>query len=91
MLIGRIRPVETRTITVHGESLAEINTLAEQQVPAGWELAAVPPVMHMGTPRVTADARIERRDGTQEIEAADMGALEAKIPDGWRLLSIRMV
>lgn len=33
---------------------------------------------------MTAEGTIARRDGVTEIEADDMAALEAKVPDGYR-------
>lgn len=37
MLIGLIRPIETHTITLKGEELAELEAL----VPEGWRLLSV--------------------------------------------------
>lgn len=39
----------------------------------------------------TIEARWQRRDGIEEIEADDMAALAAKVPDGWQMLSVRSV
>lgn len=89
MLTGLIRPVETRTITVEGDSLADIHTKLTAQVPAGWELTAAPVSMTAGSTALKATGTIERRDGIREIEADTMTQLEAQVPDGWRLLSVR--
>lgn len=89
MLTGTIRPIEARTVTVEGESLAEITTILTEQTAPGWELTAAPVAMAKGTTTMTATAVFERRDGLRDIEADDMPALEAKVPDGWLLLSVR--
>ncbi|WP_144834131.1 hypothetical protein [Microbacterium sp. BH-3-3-3] len=89
MLIGSIRPVETRTATVEAHSLAEAHELLEQQCPPGFDLANVPVQMGKGTTLLTAVGTYVRRDGGREIEAADRPGLDAQIPDGWELVSIR--
>lgn len=89
MLTGLIRPVETRTITVEGDSLADVHAKLTAQVPAGWELTAAPVSMVKGSTLIKATGTMERRDGIREIEADTMSQLEAKVPDGWMLLSVR--
>lgn len=37
----------------------------------------------------SVEGKFQRRDGTQELEAENMDALQAKIPEGWQLLSVR--
>lgn len=91
MLIGSIRPVETRTATVEAHSLAEAHELLEQQCPRGFDLANVPVQMGKGTTLLTAVGTYVRRDGGREIEAADRAALDAQVPDGWALVSVRTV
>lgn len=89
MLTGLIRPVETRTVDVEGDSLADVHAKIIAQVPAGWELTKAPVTMTAGSTALAATGTIERRDGVREIEADTMAGLEAKLPDGWRLLSVR--
>ncbi|MBW9093090.1 hypothetical protein JNB62_05295 [Microbacterium jejuense] len=89
MLIGRIRPLETRTIEVEGDSLAALQAAVDAQLPDGWAATNVPAAMPKGSHLLTSTATITRMDGVQEIEADDMAALEAKVPQGWRLLSVR--
>ncbi|MGN7861438.1 hypothetical protein ACTJI8_12730 [Microbacterium sp. 22303] len=91
MLIGMIRPRETRTITVQGEELDEIQDLIRAQSPAGWETTSAPVTMAKKDTTMTAEGTIARRDGVTEIEADDMAALQAKIPDDYQLLSVRRV
>ncbi|OZB80603.1 hypothetical protein [Microbacterium sp. 13-71-7] len=91
MLIGLIRPRETRTITVQAEELDEIQDLIREQSPAGWETVSAPVSMSKKDTMMTAEGTIARRDGVTEIEADDMAALEAKVPDGYQLLSVRRV
>lgn len=89
VLIGRIRPVESRTGTVEAHSLAEAHELLEAQCPDGFELANVPVTMGKGTTLLTAVGTYVRRDGVREIEASDRAALDAQVPDGWALITIR--
>jgi len=91
VLIGMICPRETRTITVQAEELDEIQDLIREQSPAGWGTVSAPVSMSKKDTMMTAEGTIARRDGVTEIEADDMAALEAKIPDGYQLLSVRRV
>lgn len=47
--------------------------------------------MTNGTPVRSVEGKFERRDGEREIEADDMAALEAQVPEGWQVLSVRRV
>ncbi|WP_336642353.1 hypothetical protein [Microbacterium sp. MMO-56] len=89
MLTGLIRPHETRTIDVEGHYLADIQAQLDDATPAGWVLTSAPVAMVKGSTLMTATGTIERHDETREIEADTMPALEARVPDGWRLLSVR--
>lgn len=91
MLIGRIRPNETRTINIEGDSLEALAAAVEAQIPTGWVATDVPAAMPKGSQMLTSTATIARRDGVQEIEADDMAALDAKVPEGWQLLDVRSV
>lgn len=89
MLIGMIRLVETRTRDVAGEGL---ESLAEQlTAPPGWELISAPALPTKGKTELHATGTFARRDAIREIEAEDRAGLDAQIPDGWQLLSIRRV
>jgi len=88
MLIGRIRPVETRTFEVQGESLAALRAAVDAQLPDGWVVTDVPASMPKGSQLLTSTAKIARRDGVEQIEADDLPALEAKVPEGWQLLGV---
>lgn len=91
VLTGSIRPVETRTVTVEAHSLAEAHELLEAQRPDGFELANAPVTMGKGTTLLTATGTYVRRDGVREITGADRAAIDAQIPDGWALITIRAV
>jgi hypothetical protein len=88
MLIGRIRPVETRTVDVEGPSLEALSAAVAAQLPAGWVATDIPAAMPKGSQLLTSTATMGRRDGVEQIEADDMAALEAKVPEGWQLLSV---
>lgn len=76
MLIGRIRPVETRTLEMPTD-VEDVAAAMTPMLPSGWEIQS---------PKERVIVRI---DGVQEIEAEDMPTLEGKVPDGWQLLSVR--
>lgn len=88
-MIGTIRPVETRTVNVEAHSLADVHTALEQQRPDGFELTDAPVRMSNGTTALTATGTFARRDGIREIEADARAGLDALIPDGWQLVSVR--
>lgn len=88
MLVGRIRPVETRTVDVAGASLEALSAAVTAQLSAGWVVTDVPAAMPKGSQLLTSTATMARRDGVEQIEADDMAALEAKVPEGWQLLSV---
>lgn len=88
-MIGTIRPVETRTADVQAHSLADVHTVLEQQRPDGFELTDAPVRMSNGTTALSATGTFARRDGIREIEADDLAALRASVPDGWELVAVR--
>lgn len=89
MYIGTIRPVETASIDLAGSSLEEIRRQAAAATPDGFHLVSVPVKMTAGSSELTATATFERRDGLRDIEADDRDALLARVPDGWKLVSMR--
>jgi len=89
MYIGTIRPVETRSVELTGHSLAEIREQARAATPEGFHLVGAPVNMIKGSTKLTATARFERRDGLRDIEADDRAALDAQVPEGWRLVNLR--
>lgn len=91
MLIGTIRPVETVTLEVEGETLAEIRAQLVAQTPPGFELTDAPARPMKGTTKLATVAKFQRRDGEREIEADDRAALQAKVPNGYRLLAVRVI
>jgi len=76
MLIGRIRPVETRTLDVPAD-VNDVGAAMTSMLPPGWEIQS------------PKDRTIVRVHGVEEIEAEDMQTLEGKVPEGWQLLSVR--
>lgn len=89
MLIGLIRPRDSQTFTVQGTELDEIQDLITARTTAGWETASAPVSMAKKDTMMTAEATVVRRDGLREIEAEDMDALRALVPEGYQLLSVR--
>jgi len=89
MLIGTIRPRETRTITVQGEELDEIQELVQAQTPDGWEIVTAPVAMSKKDTILTCEATIARRDGLQEVTGATLDEIRASTPDGFQLISVR--
>lgn len=91
MLIGLIRPVDTIELSASGKSLIDIRAALVAQLPPGFDLTDVPLATVKGSVEMTSQARAERIDGVREIQAETMPALEASIPEGYRLLSVRKV
>ncbi|KQZ04933.1 hypothetical protein ASD19_02625 [Microbacterium sp. Root53] len=89
MLIGVIRPTETRELSAEGATLDDVHRALEAQVPEGWQLTHAKVSMPKGSSALTATGRMARWGETREISAADMAALEAQVPEGWSLLAVR--
>lgn len=89
MLIGMIRPRGTSSTAVTGTSLEDVQEQLEALRPDGFELVNAPAEMIKGAALIKTTGTFERRDDVREIEADDMAALEAKVPDDWQLLSVR--
>ncbi|WP_091232681.1 hypothetical protein [Microbacterium sp. 3J1] len=89
MLVAMIRPRETATADVIGTTLEDVaEQLAAQRQP-GFDLVSSPVRMLKGEAKMEATGTFRRVDGIREIEADDMAALEARVPDGWQVLSVR--
>lgn len=91
MLIGTIRPTETRTVEVTGESLEDIQEKLEALRPEGFDLVKSTAHPVKGTMLLSSVGTFARRDGAREIEADDRASLDAKVPDGYELLTIRVL
>jgi len=89
VLIGTIRPRETTTLDVEGHALAELQETLEARAPAGFDLVDVPMKMTGGTTLLTSTGTFSRRDNVHDVEAPDMAARRAQVPDGWILLHVR--
>lgn len=89
MLTATIRPVETRTLELNGESGDVIREAVTEQMPDGWVIAGTKLKLDSHTASFNATVTITRRDGLQTIEAADMDSLHALVPDGWQMMNIR--
>lgn len=89
MLIGLMRPVESHSVDVEAADLAGIQTELEGQRPQGFDLVSAPVVMIKGAAVLKAKGTFQSRDRIEQIEADDMDALLAKVPEGWQLLNVR--
>ena len=89
MLIGLMRPVETQSFDIESFDLAGVQTQLEERRPPGFDLISAPVEMIKGAAILKAKGTFARRDQVQQIEADDMDALLAKVPDGWQLLNVR--
>lgn len=88
MLIATIRPSEKRAATVTGTEIPELRAQLVAEAPAGWEMVSAHVEMKPGGVRIV-EGKFQRRDEPREIEGDDMAALEAKVPEGWQMLSVR--
>lgn len=91
MLIALVRPTETVTVDVIGTTLEDVTAQLEAQKQPGFDLVPAPVRMLKGEAKMEATGTFKRVDGVREVEADDMGALTAKVPDGWEILSVRRV
>jgi hypothetical protein len=91
MLIGSIRPRETRTADVQGTSLEDVYSELEKERPVGFALVKAPVRMIKGAPIIEATGTFDRFDSPTDIEAEDLDALIERVPEGWQLLSVRRV
>jgi hypothetical protein len=91
MLIGSIRPRETRTADVQGTSLEDVYAQLEKERPEGFALVKAPVRMIKGAPIIETTGTFDRFDSPTDVEAEDLDALIRKIPEGWQLLSVRRV
>ena len=89
MLIALIRPVESSTADVIGTTLAEVIVELEQHRKPGFDLTSAPVRMLKGEAKMEAMGTFKRVDGIEQIEADDMASLRAKVPEGWRMLTVR--
>ncbi|MBT2486066.1 MULTISPECIES: hypothetical protein [unclassified Microbacterium] len=88
MLFALIRPAETRTATAEGTELPALREQLKGETPPGWDMVSAHVEMKPGGIRIV-EGKFRRRDEPQEIEAEDMVALEAQVPEGWEMLSVR--
>lgn len=84
-----MRPVETQSFDIESFDLAGVQTQLEEMRPPGFDLISAPVEMVKGAAVLRATGTFARRDQMQQIEADDMDALLAKVPDGWQLLNVR--
>ena len=91
MLIGLMRPVESRSVAVEAADLADVQVQLAAQRPEGFDLVSSPVEMIKGAAILKAVGTFARRDQVTEIEAEDMDSLRAKVPDGWQLLNVLKV
>ncbi|MBT2474465.1 hypothetical protein J7E68_07710 [Microbacterium sp. ISL-103] len=89
MLHALIRPVESSTADVIGTTLAEVIVELDQHRKPGFDLVSAPVRMLKGEAKMEATGTFKRVDGVREIDAEDMTALKAKVPDGWLMLTVR--
>ncbi|MBP1325327.1 hypothetical protein JOF28_000559 [Leucobacter exalbidus] len=88
MLHAMIRPVEEFKTEVKGEGLEEIYERLEEARPEGFDLILAPVAMAKGETAITAVGSFAKRDGLRVIEADNMVALRALLPEGWQMLNV---
>lgn len=83
-----IRRVETQQVEVSGEGLPEIQEKLCAATPKGFDLVSAPVAMAKASTAITAAGTFARRDEVREIEGATMADLQARTPEGWRMLYV---
>ncbi|MBP3978196.1 hypothetical protein [Microbacterium sp. BLY] len=89
MLVALIRPRGSSTVDVTGVSLEDVHTQLDAHRQPGYVLTSAPVRMLKGEAKMEATGTFQRVDGVEQIEADDMAGIEAKVPEGWQLLSVR--
>jgi hypothetical protein len=89
VLIGLMRPVESHSVAIEATGLADVQTQLEAHRPEGFDLVSAPVEMIKGAAILKVTGTFHRRDQVTEVEADDMDALHAKVPEGWQLLNVR--
>lgn len=84
-----MRPRENQIFEVEAADLAGVQAELAAQRPEGFDLVSAPVEMIKGAPILKAKGTFSRRDQIEQIEADDMDALLAKVPEGWQLLNVR--
>lgn len=84
-----MRPVESQSFPVEAADLAGIQAKLDDLRPDGFDLISSPVEMIKGAAVLKAVGTFARRDQVTEVEADDMDALLAKVPEGWQLLNVR--
>ncbi len=84
-----MRPVESQSFPVEAADLAGIQAQLDDLRPDGFDLVSSPVEMIKGAAVLKAVGTFARRDQVTEVEADDMDALLAKVPEGWQLLNVR--
>ncbi|MFF1540510.1 hypothetical protein ACFVWL_10540 [Microbacterium sp. NPDC058269] len=54
-----------------------------------WDLVSAMATMEKAGAMRSVEGKFQRRDGLREVQAENMDALQAKVPEGWQLLSVR--
>ena len=90
MLVALIRPIEKHTATAEGTEIPELRAQLIEEAPEGWDMVSAHVEMKPGGIRIVT-GKFEGRHEPREIEAEDMDALHAKVPEGWQMLSVRRV
>lgn len=88
MLIAMIRPAEKHVAKATGTEIPDLQAELIAGAPEGWEMVSAHVEMQPGGIRIV-EGKFERRDELTEIEAEDLDALMAKVPEGWQVLSVR--
>lgn len=89
MFVAQIRPIEKTTVDVIGTTLEDVITQLDAHRQPGFDLVSAPVRMLKGEAKMEATGTFSRVDGIREIEADDMTSLQAKVPAGWQMLSVR--
>lgn len=89
MYIGTVRPRETKTVTVTGAGIPELQKLIAEHLVDGWAIASMPYSKTKGL--LTTTATLVRRDGVETVTVTgdDFTAVRAAVPTGDQLLHVR--
>lgn len=89
MLAGLMRPTETREIAIEAPDLPALLARADQQAAEGWAVVDLKRIREKGLEGMRGTVTL-RRDELSEVTAPSMADLEAAVPEGWQLISVRV-
>ena len=89
MLAGLLQPTETRETAIEAPDLTELLARADQQAAEGWTVIDLKRIREKDFEGMKGIVTL-RQDELSEVTPPSMDDLEAAVPEGWQLISVRV-